>query len=221
VNLAVVPYRIVLADDHVLFRQGIKHILEGVADLEIVGEAGDGLKLLDVVRESAPDMVMLDISMPGLRGIEAVGEIKAVHAGVKVLIVTMHKDIEYLHHAVRRGASGYLLKEDAGTELFSAIERIRQGGLYISPLMSDELTAHLVQMAYKGGKLKSESLTVREREVLKLIAEGKSNKEVARLLRISTHTVQHHRSNIMQKLNVRKTADLVRYALRKGYASAT
>ncbi|MDY6951428.1 MAG: response regulator transcription factor [Thermodesulfobacteriota bacterium] len=211
-------YRVVVADDHVMFRQGIKHILEAVDDLEIVGEAGDGLELLELVRESVPDMVILDISMPGLRGIEATREIKAIHSHVEVLIVTMHKSVEYLHHAVQTGASGYLLKEDADTELFSAIKTIRRGGLYISPLLSVELTTILAQASFKGKTIDPEPLTVREREVLKLIAEGRSSREIARDLCISNHTVQHHRGNVMRKLNVRKTADLVRYAIRKGYA---
>ncbi|MEE9566246.1 MAG: response regulator transcription factor, partial [Desulfobacteria bacterium] len=130
------PYRILLADDHVMFRQGMKRILEGVADLEVVGEVGDGLKLLERMKKSSTDMVILDISMPNLRGIEATKEIKTANSEVKVLILTMHKDKEYLYHAISAGADGYLLKEDADTELFSAIETIRRGGNYISPLLS-------------------------------------------------------------------------------------
>jgi DNA-binding NarL/FixJ family response regulator len=213
------PYRVVVADDHVLFRHGIKRILEAVEELEIVGEAGDGLKLLELVRESLPDMVILDISMPGLRGIEATQEIKTIHSQVAVLIVTMHKSVQYLHHAVQTGANGYLLKEDADTDLFSAIKTIRKGGFYISPLLSVELMALLAQAADRGERFGPGPLTVRERQVLTLIAEGKSNKEIATALCISGHTVQHHRGNIMKKLNVRKTADLVRYAICKGYAS--
>jgi DNA-binding NarL/FixJ family response regulator len=216
----VSSYSILLADDHVMFRQGMKRILEGVADLEVVGEVGDGLKLLERLKKSSPDMVILDISMPNLRGIEATKEIKTANSEVKVLILTMHKDKEYLYHAISAGADGYLLKEDADTELFSAIETIRRGGNYISPLLSVELADDLAQ-TYHGAGLKApfEPLTTREREVLKLIAEGKSNKEVANLLFISIRTVQHHRANIRKKLNIKKTADLVRYAIRKGYVS--
>lgn len=218
----VSPYRILLADDHVMFRQGMKRILEGVADLEVVGEVGDGLKLLERLKKSSPDMVILDISMPNLRGIEATKEIKTAYSEVKVLILTMHKDKEYLYHAISAGADGYLLKEDADTELFSAIETIRRGGNYISPLLSVELADDLAQTFHGTGfKAPFEPLTTREREVLKLIAEGKSNKEVANLLFISVRTVQHHRANIRKKLNIRKTADLVRYAIRKGYVSIT
>lgn len=210
-------YRILLADDHVMFRQGIKRILKEAANLEVAGEVGDGLKLLDLVQELLPDMVILDISMPGLRGIEATGKIKTIHPDVKVLILTMHKDKGYLYHALEAGAKGYLLKEDADTELFSAIETIREGGTYISPVMSLELTDDLAQMCHDGRKPLLGPLTAREREVLKLVAEGKSSKEVADLLCISVRTVQHHRAGIMAKLKIRKTAELVRYAIREGY----
>jgi DNA-binding NarL/FixJ family response regulator len=216
----VSQYRIVLADDHVMFRQGMKRILEGVPSLEVVAEASDGLKLLELLKNSLPDMVILDISMPNLRGIEATKEIKTTNSKVKVLILTMHNDKEYLYHAISAGADGYLLKEDADTELFSAIETIRHGGNYISPLLLVELANDLAR-TYHGDRFKApfEPLTTREREVLKLIAEGKSSKEVASLLFISVRTVQNHRANIMRKLKIRKTADLVKYAIRKGYVS--
>jgi DNA-binding NarL/FixJ family response regulator len=215
-------YRIVLADDHVLFRQGIKNILEESKGLEIVAEAGDGLKLLEVIKEAMPDMVVLDISMPNLRGIEATREIKIIAPEIKVLILTMHNDKEYAYHAISAGAEGYLLKEDADTELFAAIEKIRLGGYYISPLLSGEMMHELTQMKHKGQILSPpESLSTREREVLKLIAEGRTNKEIANLLCISIRTVEHHRSNIMKKLNIRQTANLVKYAIRKGYTSPT
>ncbi|MBU0908157.1 MAG: response regulator transcription factor, partial [Proteobacteria bacterium] len=129
------PYRIVLADDHAMFRQGIKNILETVEDLEVVGEASDGLMLLDLLRQGTPDLVILDISMPHLRGLEATREIKMISADVKVLILTMHKDKDYVYSALSAGAEGYLLKEDADTELFAAIEKIRDNGCYISPLL--------------------------------------------------------------------------------------
>lgn len=134
------PYRIVLADAHVMFRQGIKNILEKAKDLEIVRETGDGLKLLELLKKEPADMVILDISMPNLQGIEATREIKMILPDVKVLILSMHRDKEYVYHAISAGAEGYLLKEDADTELFAAIEKIRQGEHYISPLLSGDLT---------------------------------------------------------------------------------
>jgi DNA-binding NarL/FixJ family response regulator len=212
-------YGIVLADDHVLVRQGLRRILEGMADLEVVGEANDGLELLNLLNQLAPHMVILDIFMPNLRGIEAIHEIKKIRPEVKVLILTMHKDKEYLYLALSAGAKGYLLKEDADKELFSAIEKIRQGKTYISPHFSEEVVDDLVQIGRGDAKaiFEIDPLTTREREVLKLVAEGKSSKEIAHVLFISALTVNNHRANIMEKLNLNKATDLVKYAIRKGY----
>ena len=211
------PYRIILADDHVMFRQGIKNILEKDNGLEVVGEVGDGLRLLELLKKTASDMVILDISMPNLRGLEAIREIKMIFPDVKVLILSMHRDKEYVYSAVSAGAEGYLLKEDADTELFAAIEKIRQKGHYLSPLLFEELTDELFKAHHKGQLTPQyEPLTLREREVLKLIAEGTSNKEIADLLFISVRTVEHHRANIMRKLNIRNAVNLVKYAIHKG-----
>jgi DNA-binding NarL/FixJ family response regulator len=142
---------------------------------------------------------------------------------VKVIILTMHKDKEYLYHALSAGAEGYLLKEDADIELFSAIKTVRQGGTYISRLLAPQMTDIFMErqrLREKQGRLPGELLSNREREIIKLIAEGKSSKEIADLLYISSRTVQHHRANIMRKLNFKKTADLVKYAIQKGYTSA-
>jgi DNA-binding NarL/FixJ family response regulator len=216
------PYRVVLADDHAMFRQGIKRILQDAEDLEIVGEACDGLELLDISREMVPDMVIVDISMPNLRGLEATREIKSILPKVKVLILTMHRDKEYVYSAISAGAEGYLLKEDVDMELFVAVEKIRQGGRYISPILSGELTHELVHTGPEGQPAPSRDLlTLREREVLKLIAEGKSHKDIADLLFISVRTVDHHRANIMNKLNIKETANLTKYAIRQGYTSIT
>jgi DNA-binding NarL/FixJ family response regulator len=203
----------------VLVRQGLKRILGGTKDLEVIGEAGDGLELLDLLNHSSPDMVILDVSMPKLRGIEAIHEIKAMRPEVSILMLTMHKDKEYLYLALSAGAKGYLLKEDADRDLFSAIERIRQGKTYVSPNLSELLVDDLVQIRKGEGKpvFEIDPLTTREREVVKLIAEGKSSKEIADLLFISARTVDNHRANIMEKLNLKKAADLVKYAIQKGY----
>ena len=213
------PYRIALADDHVLVRQGFKRLLEGAGDLEVIGEANDGIELLNLLSRVTPDMVILDIFMPNLRGIEAIHEIKKIHPDVKVLILTMHKDKEYLYLSLSAGAKGYLLKEDADKELFFAIEKVRQGKTYISPYFSEEVVDDLVQVGKGDTKtiFETDSLTPREREVLKLIAEGKSSKEIATLLFISVSTVNNHRASIMEKLNLNKATDLVKYAIRKGY----
>ena len=212
-------YSIILADDHVLVRQGLRRILEGTDDLEVVGEANDGLDLLQLLKHVTPQMVILDIFMPNLRGIEAITEIKTMQPDVKILILTMHRDKEYLYLALSAGAKGYLLKEDAARDLFSAIAEVRQGKTYISPYFSDMVVNDVVQIVKGNAKVvfATDPLTSREREVLKLIAEGKSSKEIANLLFISVFTVNNHRASIMEKLNLNKATDLVKYAIRKGY----
>lgn len=216
----MVPYRIILADDHVLFRQGIRRIIEEKRGYEIVGEAADGLKLLDMLKRTPADMVVLDIAMPKLRGLEAAKEIKMVHPDVKILLLTMHRDTAYFRHAMAAGAEGYLLKEDADTELFSAVDAIRKGETYVSPILHKDLTADLIQSCRGECRGPEDPLTGREREVLKLVAEGKSSREIGTLLHISHRTVQNHRANIMKKLQKKRTADLVRYAVHKGYVDA-
>jgi DNA-binding NarL/FixJ family response regulator len=198
-------YGIVLTDDHLLLRQGLRKIIEGVSDLEVVGEAGDGEELLSLLNTVTAQMVILDLSMPKMRGIEAIHELKMKYSNVKILVLTMHK--EYVDQAFSAGADGYLLKEDADRELFSAIENIRKGRQYLSPHLTGEVLAAFL----------SEPLSNREKEVLKLIADGKSNKEIAELLSVSVRTTESHRASILDKLNLKSTADIVKYAIRKGY----
>lgn len=211
-------YRIVLADDHIMLRQGLKRILAERSDLDVVGEAGNGLELLGIIKDTRPDVVVLDISMPKLRGIEAIPEIKRVSEETKILVLTMHKDEDYLTQAINAGADGYLLKEDADRELYAAIEKVLEGKIFVSPFFAERLSEDWVQMCRGKKDLPfTEPLSQREREILKLIAEGKSSKEIGEMLFISARTVERHRANIMDKLNLRKTADLVRYAFSKGY----
>ena len=202
-------FRIVIADDHALIRQGLTRIIQGVADLEVVGEAGDGNELLSLLDALTPHMVILDISMPKLRGIEAIAAIKKKSPEVRILILTMHR--EYLHQALSAGADGYLLKEDADRDLFSAIENIRGGRIYLSP----RLTSGILKDQVRGSA--SQPLSLREQEVLKLVVEGKSNKEIAELFAISIRTVESHRASILNKLKLKNTADLVKYAIQSGY----
>jgi DNA-binding NarL/FixJ family response regulator len=204
-------YTIVLADDHAMFRDGIRKIIERIKDALISGEVNDGLELLELLKKSSPNLVILDISMPNLRGLEAIREIKRTYPQVKVLVLTMHKKKEFLHLALRDGADGFLLKEDAGSELIRAVQTVRNGGKYLSPLLSGILTSLAVE------EEKTEVLTIREREVLKLLAEGKRTKEIAEALYISPFTVRRHRSNIMEKLNIKSMADLVKYAISQSY----
>jgi DNA-binding NarL/FixJ family response regulator len=209
-------YNIVLAEDHVLVREGIKKIIEALPGLKVVGEVGDGPELLALLPCLAVDMVILDISMPSLPGIEATREIKKSYPAVKVLILTMHKKQEYLNNAIAAGVDGYLLKEDAAKELLNAIDKIRQGLTYVSPLLSSDL-ANLYVRSRRQAAAAADPLSHREIEIIKMIAEGKSSKEIAEILFLSFRTIQNHRTKIMKKLNLKKNTDLVRYAIRKGY----
>ncbi len=213
------PCRILLADDHGLFRQGMRRILADRKDLEVVGEAGNGLELLRLLKQLTVDLVILDISMPHLRGIEVIQEIKRMHPEVRILVLTMHNDADYLFQAISEGADGYLLKEDAEKDLFFAVDMVSQGRIYISRFLAEQSRQDWAQLRRGGGRIPSlESLTVRERQVLKLIAEGKSSKEIGDILSISHRTAERHRANIMTKLELNKTVDLIKYALNKGYA---
>ncbi|MDP2643686.1 MAG: response regulator transcription factor [Desulfobacterales bacterium] len=211
-------YEIVLADDHKMLRKGIRKLIEANPDMKVVAEVNDGLELLEVLKNITPHMIILDISMPNLRGIEATREIKMINPKIKILILSMHNKKEYVHHVFSAGAEGYLLKEDSDTELFTAIETIRRGEKYLSPILSMELARGIIETGGSGSPA-GQSLTNREREVLKLIAEGKANKAIADLLYISERTVQHHRASIMKKLNINNVADLVKYAIRQGYTT--
>ena len=210
---------IVLADDHIMFRQGIKKIIEESENLKIIGEVGNGLELLEFLKNQSVDMVILDISMPDMRGIEATREAKIICPDIKVLILTMHKNTEYVQHAIKAGADGYLIKEDSDTELLSAINKVLQGDRYISHTLSLELADDFLRKGRKDFKQPFDTLTIREREVLKLIAEGKSSKGIAELLFISPRTAEHHRANIRKKLDLKSTAELTKHAIRMGYTA--
>lgn len=209
---------VILADDHALFRLGLRRILEEREDLEIIGEAGDGVELLNLLERLEPAIVFLDISMPNLRGIEVIPEVRRLRPAARILVLTMHKEEEYLYQAISAGADGYVIKEDAERELFSAIESLMQDKVYISPSLADKSMRNWVHLRRgESDSHMTESLTNREREIVKLIAEGKSNKEIAEMLCISVRTVERHRANMMDKLELKKTAELVQYALRKHY----
>ena len=210
------PYHIAIADDHALFRQGIRSLIEKDPGVVVVGEAGDGFELLEIVKKTPVDLVIMDIAMPRIQGLDATHEVKRISPETGVLILTMHNSKQYLYHAMSVGADGYLLKEDAHDDLLAAIRTIQRGKFYVSPLVADQVTDILVQRS-RGEDLAQDPLSPREREVLKLVAEGKSSKEIAELLFISTMTVQNHRANIKRKLRLRRNSDLIRYAVQKGY----
>ena len=214
-------YRVVLAEDHALVREGIKKIIQDVPGLQVVGEAANGQELLEFLNRFPVDLVILDISMPVLPGLEAAREIKRKHPGVKVLILTMHRMPEYLKDALAAGADGYLLKEDAARELVKAMDTLRGGQIYVSPLLSGELAHLYVQSRREAPPSPGPALTAREIQIIKLIAEGKSSREIGELLFLSFRTIQNHRTKIMRKLNLKKNTDLVKYAILQGYIAAT
>lgn len=211
--------RIVIADDHRLFCEGIKRILQEIPGIEVVGIVHDGLALLELLKTIPADLVVMDISMPNLRGIEATHEIKSLYPDIKVLMLTMHNDKEYLYHALKTGADGFLLKQDADDTVEQAITMVRKGKTFVSSQLSGELTDDLRLLLKGGDPFDKDILTIREKEILKLIAEGKTSPEISEMLYISSRTVENHRANLIKKLNFRTTADLIKYAIRKGYTS--
>jgi two-component system response regulator NreC len=206
-----------LGDDHTLVRQGLRKILEARTDLEVVGEAGDGRQAVRQALSVQPDVVILDIGMPLLNGIEATRQIVRRLPDVHVLILSMHSDEAYITQALQAGAKGYLLKDSADTELIDAVSAIAAGKSFFSPAVASVMLDDYVRrLAEKGIVDRYESLSEREREIFQLIAEGYSNKETADLLSVSPSTVETHRAHIFEKLDVHNTAELVLYAVRRG-----
>jgi DNA-binding NarL/FixJ family response regulator len=203
------PARLVLADDHALVLAGLRKLLE--PEFEVVAAVEDGRALVEAVVRLRPDVVLLDISMPLLNGLEAARQLKERAPESKLIFVTMHADVDYVAEAMRAGASGYLLKRSAAGELVAAIRRVLDGGAYVTPLAH---RASGVRGRSPGG------LTARQREVLQLVAEGRSTKEIAAILRVSVKTVEFHRSALASRLGLRTTAELTRYALERGIISA-
>jgi len=210
-------FRIVLADDQVVVREGLGRLLSDRADFEIVGQASNGVDLINAVKRYQPDLVITAISMPQLRGIEAIVELRPLCPGLKFVVLTRHSDQEHLDAAIAAGADGYILKEDTSAVLFEAIQIVLSGRTYISPRFFDNVQDEWIAMrrGEKSGP-ESELLTLREKEIIKMIAEGRSTKEIAGLLFISPRTVEHHRSKILGKLNLKNAADVARFALQKG-----
>lgn len=208
---------VLIADDHALFREGIRALLSKYEDLEVVGEAANGEEAIEGVKKLSPDIVLMDIAMPGLGGLEATLELKKISPEVKILVLTQYHNQEYLYRFLRAGVSGYVLKRAAGVELVSAIRAVQRGGTFLHPDM-----APAVIEGYLGGLQPSqqddpyEALTDREKQVLKLVAEGQTNKDIAEALKISVKTAMAHRANIAAKLGIHNRAELVKFALRRG-----
>lgn len=203
--------RIVIADDHAIFRAGLRQLIAGVADFEIVGEAANGSELLNVLDRVDCDLVILDLSMPELDGLKAIDVIRERHVGIEVLVLTMHRDREYFSRAISRGVSGYLLKDDVFDELAAAIRDIRAGRKRYSSAIQEQVMEDYATI--RENEIALDLLSRRELEVLKLIASGMMNKDIAAELKISIRTVESHRAKIMDKLDLRNVAELVRFAV--------
>jgi DNA-binding NarL/FixJ family response regulator len=204
--------RVLLADDHAVVRQGFRFILEAQPDMEVVGEASNGREAVDRAQQLKPDVVVMDVSMPELNGIEATRRIGEAAPRTRVLALSMHKDSVYVREILKAGARGYLLKDAYDNDLVSAVRAVARGDGYLSPAVSDAVLSDYRKHVTDPIDL----LSSREREVLQMIAEGKTNKDIASLLNLSVYTVEAHRGRIMEKLNLHSTGELVRFAIRNG-----
>lgn len=208
--------RILLADDHTLVRAGIRALLERLPEVSVVGEAGDGREVLDLVRQLQPDVVLMDIGMPGLNGLEATARLTRDFPNVRVVILSMHHNDEYVWQALKVGAAGYLLKKSATAELKTALQRVVENEVYLSREISARLLKKFPLHELARGRSPVEQLTDRQREVLQLIAEGQTTKAIALILNVSPKTVEYHRKKLMEVLDVHDIPGLVRFALRTG-----
>lgn len=209
--------RIVIADDHRIMRSGLRLLLEREPDLKVVGEASDGRESVEMAARLEPDVMVMDVAMPNLNGIEAARQIGARAAGVRIAILSMHSDESYVMRALSAGARAYLLKDSAEADLIAAIRAIHEGRSFFSPAISSMLKEDYIrEMRARGAEDSYELLTPREREILQMIAEGKTNKEVANILGLSLYTVETHRTHILQKLGLHSVPELILYAVRKG-----
>ena len=207
--------RVVLADDHNLVRAGIRKMLESSDRVEVVGEASDGDTALTLVAQLQPDVVIMDISMPGLNGLDATSQVIKQWPKTRVLMLSMYDNEEYVNQALANGAAGYLLKDSAPAELHTAVQTVMAGRVYLSPAVAqDMIGAHVDSL--RGGRAVAPALSPRQSEVLLLVAQGQSTKEIARLLGLSAKTVETHRSRLMQQLDIHEVTGLVRYAMRMG-----
>lgn len=214
------PIRILLADDHNILREGIRLMLERQPGFSVVAEAADGREALDLMQQHRPNVVVMDIAMPGLNGIEVTRRIVEKHPSASVIILSTHFDESYIIRSLKAGARAYLLKDALKSELIAAIQAAAQGKSFFSPKISRILQEDFVQLLGRKGEEDSyDLLTEREREILQLIAEGKTNKEIANALNLSLYTVDTHRTHILQKLNLHSVPELILYAVRKGIIS--
>ena len=211
---------VLLVDDHAIVREGLRLVLAADPDIDVIGEAGDGREALDMVERLRPAVVVMDIAMPNLNGLEATTQIRRRFPGVHVVILTMHENELYFNQIIKAGATGCVLKRSMGRELVTAIQAAARGENYFSPAVATKVFQHYQQLLQHPSSRADEPLTEREREILQLIAEGNTNREIADMLTLSIKTVQAHRSNMMDKLGAHDRTDLVKYAIRVGMISA-
>lgn len=212
--------RILIADDHAIVREGLRSLLGAQPDIEIVGEATNGEEAVSKTKELQPDIVLMDITMPGLNGLEASRQLREHSPQVKILVLTMHESDEYFFKFLEVGAAGYFVKGGSSSELISALRTVWRGDVFLYPTMAKKLLSDYLQRVRAGqGKEDYDGLTKREREILKLIAEGYTNQEIAERLVISITTVQTHRAHIMAKLGLRSPTELIKYAIRHGFVT--
>lgn len=214
------PIRVLLAEDHTIVREGVKALLEGQPDIEVIAEVGDGRAAVDTVERLAPDIVVMDLGMPKLNGVDATREIRSKGGPTRVVVLSMYSGEEYVRPVIRAGASGYLLKGSGLSDLVSAIRAVAGGDAFFSPEVARVLLEESRSTAAPAKKEPSDGLTKREREVLTLVAEGKSSPEIAKMLSLSVKTVEGHRGRIMSKLGIRNVAGLVRHAIKIGLVTA-
>jgi DNA-binding NarL/FixJ family response regulator len=219
VNTLVKPLRVILADDHTLVRAGLRALLEKLPDVEVLAEADDGREVLKLARIHEPDVILMDIAMPGLNGLEATARLLKELSQVRVIILSMHQNEEYIRRALKAGAAGYLFKKAATAELAIALQRVMLGEIYLSREISSRLPKNFALDGIASRKSPLEQLTGRQREILQLIAEGQNTKGIADLLNLSPKTVEYHRMKLMDCLNVHDIPGLVRFALRVGLIS--
>lgn len=211
---------ILLADDHSVMRTGLRLVLERQQDFEVIGEASDGREAVALTEQHRPEVVVMDVTMPNLNGIEAARQISAAQPDTGIVMLSMHSDEAYVLRALKAGARGYLLKESAESDLIAAIRAVNAGKAFFSPAVSRMLVEDYVrQLQDREIEDSYELLTTREREILQLIAEGRSNKEIANILNLSLYTIETHRGNLMEKLNLHTVPELILYAVRKGVIS--
>jgi len=208
--------KVLIADDHTILRQGIKALLDNQSGIEVIAEAKDGREALTLIERLLPDVILMDIAMPGLNGLEATRRIKKKFPKIKVLVLTMYTNEEYVFQILQAGANGYLVKETAFQDLISAIKAVYRDEAFMSPSISKKVISRYTQRVRETNDTACDILTTREREILQLIAEGSSSKKIAEALFISPKTVETHRTHIMDKLNIHNRTDLIKYAIRKG-----